>query len=129
MIAVARAVFEFSVVLDGGPAGSLRGDEDLRRGVDVARLRRERFEDRPHLVGVDAPHAGVAELARGPRCGPPQLKFSVAAGAFGVFSDFYLLFIPVVEVLKLQMSWRQKIGVMAVFLTALASVSQFSSVS
>ena len=43
----------------------------------------------------------------------------LALGFFGVFSDFYILLIPITGLLQLRLAWRRKLGVMMVFLTGL----------
>lgn len=59
--------------------------------------------------------AGVA----GPTCRDPtgyiQIN-NILMGAFGVFSDFYLLIIPIPAILKLHMPIKRKLGVLIIFL-------------
>lgn len=53
-----------------------------------------------------------------PQCSK-MIDMSLSVGIFGVVSDLYLLIIPIPAVLPLQLPTRQKVGVLAVFLTGL----------
>ena len=44
---------------------------------------------------------------------------SKATGAFNLISDIYLLCVPIAAVLKLQLSFKNKIGIILVFMTGL----------
>ena len=46
-------------------------------------------------------------------------KLSVPIGAVGLATDTYILILPIVGVLRLQMSSRQKLGTCLIFLTGL----------
>ena len=48
-----------------------------------------------------------------------QLLVIEAVGAFNVVSDVYLLCLPIAVVSRLQLPWRKKLGVSAIFLTGL----------
>lgn len=45
------------------------------------------------------------------------LKVNYATGAFNVFSDLYILFLPIVAVSQLQLPKAKKLGVMLIFLS------------
>ncbi|MCJ1398262.1 hypothetical protein MMC11_001459 [Xylographa trunciseda] len=47
----------------------------------------------------------------------PEATVGVATSSFGIISDFYLLFLPMVGIWQLQMITRHKIGIMLVFAT------------
>src|SRR5436305_1189080 len=68
VLAVAGPALQFPAMTDRRPAGTLGVDEDPCGGVDLVRVGSEGLQDRPDLVRVDAPHAGIAELARRARC-------------------------------------------------------------
>ncbi|KAF2259368.1 hypothetical protein CC78DRAFT_621089 [Lojkania enalia] len=62
--------------------------------------------------------AGLARC-RGP--GGLVMTYNVAQGAFHVFSDFYLLLIPIPAILKLHLPRRKKIGVFLIFFSGFAA--------
>ena len=72
------------------------------------------------LIALCAPRAGqdYAYAARTERC-RRSTAFGIVQGVFGIVSDFYLLLIPIPAVLGLQMPWRRKFGVIAIFMTGL----------
>lgn len=47
------------------------------------------------------------------------LKVNDAIGAFNVFSDVYILCLPIMAVSKLQLPTRKKIGVIMIFLSGI----------
>lgn len=47
------------------------------------------------------------------------LKVSNAIGAFNVFSDIYILCLPIMAVSNLQLPTRKKIGVIMIFLSGI----------
>ena len=53
--------------------------------------------------------------------------FAVIMGAIAVFSDLFVIYIPLPVVWQLRMSARKKIGVSVIFLTGLLSASLFLS--
>ncbi|KAF2994777.1 hypothetical protein E8E14_003818 [Neopestalotiopsis sp. 37M] len=53
------------------------------------------------------------------RCGTQYLKLTTVQGVFSVASDFYVLFIPVGTIMRLQLSLKKRIGVTSVFLSGL----------
>src|SRR5438105_14747846 len=68
VITVACPVLQLSFEADRRPVRPGRRSAYFCRGFPLARARRPSLDDRPELIGVDAPGAGVAELSR---CGPP----------------------------------------------------------
>lgn len=50
-------------------------------------------------------------------------SFSVVQGAVNVAADFYVLCLPIAKVCKLQLGFRQKIGVIAIFMAGLLYVN------
>jgi hypothetical protein len=56
------------------------------------------------------------------RCGTQYLKLTTGQGVFSVASDFYVLFIPVGTIMRLQLSLKKRIGVTSVFLSGLLCV-------
>ena len=76
VIAVACPILQFAVETDRRPVGPGGGQDDFAwRSRSRRALGRERLQDRPDLVRVDAPHARVAEFARGPaRRGAQRLR-------------------------------------------------------
>ncbi|CAG8952740.1 hypothetical protein HYFRA_00008984 [Hymenoscyphus fraxineus] len=69
-----------------------------------------------------APHEGDGgwiSLRSHIRCGQPSLKLSAAQGIFSTASDLYVLCIPIKLVWGLQLPFRRKLGVSAIFLTGL----------
>lgn len=48
---------------------------------------------------------------------------NILMGAFGVFSDFYLLIIPLPAILKLHLPSKRKLGVLGIFLAGLGACS------
>src|SRR3569832_1489250 len=63
VIPIAGAILQLPLELDRRPLRRRRGGDDGGRRFDLVGGRRESLDDRPDLVGVDAPHPGVAELA------------------------------------------------------------------
>lgn len=53
------------------------------------------------------------------RCGTKATKLITGAAYFGVISDFYILFIPLHQVVHLKISRPKKIGICLIFLTGL----------
>lgn len=51
------------------------------------------------------------------KCSNETLKFGYIMGPFGVISDFYLLFIPISIILRLQLPLGKKIVAFAIFMT------------
>ncbi|MCJ1380898.1 hypothetical protein MMC17_004007 [Xylographa soralifera] len=47
----------------------------------------------------------------------PESTVGIATSSFGIISDFYLLFLPMIGIWQLQMITRHKIGIMLVFAT------------
>lgn len=68
-------------------------------------------------------HEKLLGLEYGSRCTMPVLELSFAQGLFGVLSDFYLLAVPITQVLKLSVSLGRKIGLAAIFMTGLMYVT------
>lgn len=50
-------------------------------------------------------------------------SLSVVQGAVNVVADFYVLCLPIAKVCKLQLGFRQKIGVIAIFMAGLLYVT------
>jgi hypothetical protein len=50
---------------------------------------------------------------------------NITQGAFGVFSDLYLLVIPVPAIMKLQLPAKRKLGVLVIFMAGLGYVLRF----
>lgn len=50
------------------------------------------------------------------RCKSPT-QLGLAQGAFGLISDLYIYILPLPVLWRLQMAFRKKLGVMAIFLT------------
>lgn len=53
------------------------------------------------------------------RCEMPELSLSYTQGVFNIISDFYILTVPLIQVVKLHVSTSKKIGLGMVFLTGL----------
>ena len=70
--AVVQARFLAVLVADGRPLDGLGRGDDGDGLVDLGRARREGLDDGADLVGVDAPHAGVAQQCAGPLGGALQ---------------------------------------------------------
>lgn len=67
-----------------------------------------------------APRSGQTylEAAGSARC-QRSVKFGVFSASFNIFTDFYMLFLPIPAVLGLQMPTKKKVGVLAIFGTGL----------
>lgn len=70
--------------------------------------------------GGDWPNAVVSA-----RCFKETTNRAYTLGVFGVISDFYLYFLPIPVILRLQLPLKKKIGVCAIFMTG--SLSALSS--
>ena len=68
---------QLACMADGGPLRLLGGQDDLAGLVHLRLAGGHGLQDRAYLVGVNAPHAGVTELACGFLCGQ--------ANGFGAF--------------------------------------------
>ena len=74
------------------------------------------------MLGYMLPHRGdggwgsAAELAR---MGNPSRVIDFTQGVFSVVSDFYVITIPIIIVLRLNMPKNRKIGVGCIFLVGL----------
>src|SRR5438105_15456622 len=64
VITVACPVLQLSFEADRRPVRPGRRSDYFCRGFHLALARRQGLEDRPDLIGVDAPGARVAELCR-----------------------------------------------------------------
>lgn len=58
------------------------------------------------------------------RCEDPEIRMSIAQAAFGSVFDLFLLLLPVLQVLRLNMPLRKRLGVAAIFTTGFLLVSQ-----
>ena len=65
------------------------------------------------------PNDTQAWILQSESCGWPEQLISVAQGAFGTFSDIYLLVIPLQMVMRLHLPTRRKLAISAVFLTGI----------
>ncbi|KAL8935170.1 MAG: hypothetical protein Q9216_005556 [Gyalolechia sp. 2 TL-2023] len=74
-----------------------------------------------------APRSGqsYAEAAGSPQC-QKSVTFSLFSASFNIFTDFYMLFLPIPAVLGLQMPTKKKIGVLAIFGTGLISLARLT---
>ena len=67
------------------------------------------------------PRAGemYVQSVNSDRCSQTARNFVKGEGVINVFSDFYLLLVPIPAVLSLQLPLRKKIGVIAWLMTGL----------
>lgn len=63
------------------------------------------------------PSDGGWNLPAFERCAEPDIRLSIAQAAFGSAFDLFLLLLPVVQVLRLNMPLRKRVGVAAIFMT------------
>ncbi|CAG8975816.1 hypothetical protein HYALB_00009396 [Hymenoscyphus albidus] len=78
-----------------------------------------------------APHKGDGgwiSLGSQIRCGQPSLKPFAIQGIFSTASDLYVLCIPIKLVWGLQLPFRRKLGVSAIFLTGLLAAELNSGI-
>ncbi|KAL8817849.1 MAG: hypothetical protein Q9223_003389 [Gallowayella weberi] len=57
------------------------------------------------------------DMSMTPKCRYGNQDYGIAQGTINVFSDFYLLVIPIPAVLSLQLPMSKKLGVIAIFMT------------
>lgn len=72
------------------------------------------------------PRAGGSgwSIASFVRCADPDIKISIAQAIFGSFTDFFLFLLPIIQIMRLTMPLKKKLGVAGIFtigLLALAS--------
>lgn len=65
------------------------------------------------------PQTTAGYLARLSNIGNKLNYVAVVQGAFGTASDIYLLVIPIQTVMRLQLSWKRKLGVSTIFMTGI----------
>src|SRR5688572_17082365 len=66
VVPVACPVLQLTFETDRCPFGKTRSRDNFGGGVDFVSTRRKRFQDRPDLVRVDAPHPRKTKLKGGP---------------------------------------------------------------
>lgn len=53
------------------------------------------------------------------RCADPDISTSIAQAVFGSAADAFMLLLPIVQVMRLNMPMRRRIGIAAIFMTGL----------
>lgn len=74
-----------------------------------------------------APRAADGEwsLQSYERCADPDISISIAQAIFGSVADVFLLALPVVQVMRLSMPIRRRLGIVAIFMTGILSVELY----
>jgi len=55
-------------------------------------------------------------------CSTPNIKATIAEGAFGLFTDIYVMVIPITMVSSLHLPFKHKIGIIGIFMVGLLYV-------
>lgn len=61
------------------------------------------------------PRSGGWSVVSFERCADPDIKISIAQAVFGSFTDFFLFILPIVQVMRLSMPLKKKLGVAGIF--------------
>lgn len=70
------------------------------------------------------PRAGGSgwSIASFVRCADPDIKISIAQAIFGSFTDFFLFLLPIIQIMRLTMPLKKKLGVAGIFTIGLLLV-------